>query len=594
MSKKKLVSVAVASLLALGGSLGLATSASAVATTVRVSGADRYETAVKVAFDKLTGNVTDVKTATKVYVASGEVYADALVAGPLAAVNSKDVLLLVQQNAIPASVTAALGTGKTNYQIVVLGGTGTVSSAVYEKLAAYATTGSISRIAGADRYETAAKVAQALVPDTELAGPTSAADINNDYTVFLASGEAYPDALSAAAIAGTVANANGVLLLTQGNSLPATTAAALLRLDTDKAGSGAGSTNKTDNDVIAVRVIGGTGSISDAVVTSVDNRIEINATTAADSPISRWAGADRYATSAKIVTENVGSSEAFVGSTNVFLASGENFPDALVSGQINSATPADTRPVLLVRAGEVPTSVCAALGSLPAAATVTAVGGTASISNATLAAAAACVDNAAPTITDTGFAEVQALGGTFSLAGLSAADTEDGVLTSQITYTAKKYPFFSFVSSAFDGTGTPVSSAIDMSVAGVYEVTFSVVDSKGLSAQLVVDNVAVVAKPSVSWNTTSAAIDDASDLRGQVVAKDWNGVAFTSNAAGENISGKAIFVTAVNATTGATIAVDSNGDMADQTVGTSVTLTYVVTDPQGGLKTTFTYTGVTK
>lgn len=588
MSKKKLVSVAVASLLALGGSLGLATGASAVATsttTARISGADRYETAVAVANSKVSGETSGMTF----YLASGENYADALPGGVLAAA-ANSVLLLVKPNEIPAVVKAYIekvDTANANY--VILGGTGSVSTSVFESLNGYVGNAP-SRVAGADRYETAVKISQLLVTDDELAAEETAS--TNNTVVFLASGEAYPDALSGAAAAiatGNVAAGTGVVLLTQAGSLPAATAAELLRLDTDK---GTGATLATNN-VTGVRVLGGTGSISDAVVTAVDNRIGINVSTDPDaSDIRRWAGADRYATSAAVVTANLAGT--FSSAAKVIVASGENYPDALAAGQISS-TGANARPVLLVRAGSVDTSVCAALGNLPTATTeVIALGGTGSISNATLAAAAACLDNAAPTFSGSLTNTVQKVGSTFSLAGLTASDAEDGNLTSSITYTAKKYPFFSWNGSAFAGTGTAVASSIDMSVEAVYAVTFAVVDSKGVKTLSGPVTVAVVDAPSVSWNTTSAAIDDAVDLRDQVVAKDWNGVAFTSTADGGNTSANAIFVTAVNATTGATIAVDSNGDMADQTVGTSVTLTYVVTDPQGGLKTTFTYTGVTK
>lgn len=141
-----------------------------------------------------------------------------------------------------------------------------------------ASTGS-SRLYGADRYETAAKVSQN--------GWTS-----SDYAV-IASGEAYPDALCAAPLAK--AN-NAPILLTSKGSLNQSTLDELKRLN-----------------VKHVYIVGGEGAVSAAV----ENQIK-----AVASDVQRLAGQTRYETSIK-VAQKLGTT------TKVVLASGETYADAL-------------------------------------------------------------------------------------------------------------------------------------------------------------------------------------------------------------------------------------------------------------------------
>src|SRR5690606_31330873 len=98
--------------------------------------------------------------------------------------------------------------------IVVLGGEGAVSQAVLNGLGTY-TTGAVTRVFGADRYETAARVsATAFAPGVDVA--------------YVASGQNFPDALAGAAVAAR--DGAPILLVTQ-NSIPATVRAELDRLD---------------------------------------------------------------------------------------------------------------------------------------------------------------------------------------------------------------------------------------------------------------------------------------------------------------------------------------------------------------------------
>lgn len=192
-----------------------------IAPVQRVAGADRYATAAAVA--------ETVSNPSVAYVASGAGFADAL-AGGAAAATEGGVLLLTAQDAVPDATVAALER-ISPVRIVVLGGTAAVSDAVVEQLARHA-EGPVRRIAGADRYATAAAVSAAVHPD-------------GAETVYVATGASFPDALAASPAA---AAEGAALVLTAGDHLPAVVTAELQRLSP-----------------IRIVVLGGTGAVSDAV-----------------------------------------------------------------------------------------------------------------------------------------------------------------------------------------------------------------------------------------------------------------------------------------------------------------------------------------
>jgi hypothetical protein len=97
-----------------------------------------------------------------VYVATGESFPDALGAGPAATI-VKGPVLLVSQNAIPGATATELARLAPD-KIIIVGGTAVVSTNVEDLLKAYA--GTVERIAGANRYETAAKLSAATFPAT--------------------------------------------------------------------------------------------------------------------------------------------------------------------------------------------------------------------------------------------------------------------------------------------------------------------------------------------------------------------------------------------------------------------------------------------
>lgn len=166
----------------------------------RLFGDDRYETAIALA------EAGGLQTDGTVYVASGEDYADALTAGAIA--GDAGVPVLLTRGSVLTGVTAEALTEWDPQRIIVLGGTEAIEPQVFRGLAAIAPT---SRIAGDQRYDTAARLA--------------ASKPSYDH-VLIASGQTWPDALAASARAGV----DGLpVLLTQKTFVPEDTVTELAR-----------------------------------------------------------------------------------------------------------------------------------------------------------------------------------------------------------------------------------------------------------------------------------------------------------------------------------------------------------------------------
>jgi putative cell wall-binding protein len=154
--------------------------ASYATTSERVFGANRYETAEQI-LERMEG-------ADSVYVASGAGFADALGGGAAAAAEGGG-LLLTAKDSLPDATVRALQ-ASTPSHVVILGGTGVVSGAVESQVKALLPpTATVDRADGADRYETAGILAEALWG--EGGAPTA----------FVASGMGYADALAATPVA---------------------------------------------------------------------------------------------------------------------------------------------------------------------------------------------------------------------------------------------------------------------------------------------------------------------------------------------------------------------------------------------------------
>jgi putative cell wall-binding protein len=174
-------------------------------SVIRVWGANRYATAAAVSAATFSPGVGTV------YVATGANFPDALAGGPAGAINDGPILL-VRQNSVPKETAAELARLKPD-RIVVLGGPAAVSDSVVTQLDGMASSG-VSRYWGANRYETAVAVSEAVFP-------TGAG------TVFIVTGVNFPDAVAAGPVAGML---NAPILLVTGTSVPSSTASELERL----------------------------------------------------------------------------------------------------------------------------------------------------------------------------------------------------------------------------------------------------------------------------------------------------------------------------------------------------------------------------
>ncbi|PPF20293.1 MULTISPECIES: cell wall-binding repeat-containing protein [unclassified Rathayibacter] len=252
--------------------LGCSTvSTSAGIDVSRLAGTDRQGTAVEISKAVFGPNVPVV------YIATGANFPDALSAAPAAA-KQKGPLLLVDRDSMSQPVRDELSRLKPA-RIVVVGSALSVGDGLLNQLRSYSPT--VDRIGGKDRYDTSRLIIQSAFSG----GSTRA---------WLATGEKFPDALGASAAAGSV-----------------------------------------DAPVVLVN---GTGSTADAVTKGILSKLKVQNLTIAGSPLSvsegiknslpvptitRIGGVDRYDTSEQL------NRAAFSRAKTVFLATGENFPDAL-------------------------------------------------------------------------------------------------------------------------------------------------------------------------------------------------------------------------------------------------------------------------
>lgn len=317
-------------------------------TTRRLAGDDRYETAAAVAAD------TFADGAESVVLATGQDFADALAANGLAGALGAPVLLTPRDSLHDATADALADLDPTT--VYVMGGTAAVSKAVADDLTGDYT---VERIEGTNRYETAAAAGQAIadtddgVPATTDDGIGSTGD--DGLTAVLANGLNFPDAVSG----GPIAFAGRLpVLLTPAGDLADATAAAI-----------------EDLGIEHVLIVGGTAAVSAAVEDQVE---DLDVTT------ERLAGADRWATNVDV---NDFAAEALgFGGPTAYLSTGSKFPDALTGGP---AAGANTAPLLLTGSTSLPAATRSYLqANGNAIDEIVAIGGTAAIDAATLAAAA--------------------------------------------------------------------------------------------------------------------------------------------------------------------------------------------------------------
>ena len=249
-------------------------------TTTRVAGADRIQTSVEV-------SKKYYKSAETVIVANYEQFADSLSASALSKALKAPILLVKkdQLDSVVAQEIKRLGAKN----VVVIGGEQSVDKAK-NSLSKY----NVQTIAGSDRYETSAKIAQEIIKRT---GTTQAV---------IASGETFADALTVAPLA----NKNNMpILLVQPNNIPKATQEVLKQIE-------------------EVIIVGGEKTISKEVENKLPNP-------------TRIAGANRYETAKKIYEYG------FKDRKEVNIANGTTAADSLVIGSIDC-------PILLAEANEIP------------------------------------------------------------------------------------------------------------------------------------------------------------------------------------------------------------------------------------------------
>lgn len=283
----------------------------------RVSGADRYATAVAVSREAYPG------TAPVVYIATGLGYPDALAAGPAAA-HQGGPLLLTLPNALPDSVRAEL-VRLQPATIVVVGGPSAIGENVADELRGIQPN--TVRLAGDDRYATSRAVVDYAFDSAEV--------------VYVATGRNFPDALGSGAAAGY---GDGPVVLVDGSTsaVPSATRTLLTQLHPDR-----------------IVVAGGPVSVSP----------ELSSSLGSIAPTTRASGDDRFETSVAV------AADAWDAAPTVLLATGLNFPDALAASAWGGATGS---PLLVVPGSCVPQSALDLIHDLDTAHVVL-VGGTSSL-----------------------------------------------------------------------------------------------------------------------------------------------------------------------------------------------------------------------
>lgn len=262
--------------------------------TVRLSGANRYSTAVAIA-KKVNSTGSNGEKA--LFLASGADFADGLALGALAASKSWPIVLTAK-GSLSAPTATHISEQKPTH-IYIGGGNGAVSKAVEDQVQALAPDAQIHRFNGSDRYDTAARIAECFPEGTD---------------AFVVTGKGFADAVVAA---GPAAKHKGAIVLTPGASASPSAKAAVKRLQSKN-----------------IYMIGGKWA---------DSQQEALRTAAASGAKSAvLSGKNRYGTSVKVAQKFYGAKPS-----KALFAVGTAFPDALAGASASALADA---PVLLTRA----------------------------------------------------------------------------------------------------------------------------------------------------------------------------------------------------------------------------------------------------
>jgi cell wall-associated protease len=225
-----------------------------------------------------------------VVIARSDLFPDSLTASVLAA-SLLSPLLITPKDSLKDVVRQEIERLSPE-TVYLIGGEGAISKNVENQLKGLPSVRSVIRIAGNDRYETGVRVAEAV------------ASIKGQVRkIIVATGENFPDALSAAPLAGYLGSP---IILVKKDLLPPSVVEFLRGFRPQEA-----------------LIIGGTGVVSDSIASYLSVNYGMT--------VRRIGGKNRYETSAKLLDYAVREAR-ILSDQSVFLATGENFPDALSSG----------------------------------------------------------------------------------------------------------------------------------------------------------------------------------------------------------------------------------------------------------------------
>ena len=332
----------------------------ATATVRELAGQDRYDTALRLAknFANSKGGLGSVPTA---FVSSGETLVDSISVAGLAGYTDAPILL---------TPTDSLHGGAADFMedygvstVYVLGGSAAVSDSVVTALEGLNSGPTVTRIAGDDRYATAAAIAGMIDAESSWCGTDAVSAV-------LINGAS--DMMSYGVAVQTIAYRLQLpVLMTAADELPDATAEYI-----------------TENDVEHVQIIGGTGAVSADVASAL--------TTLGVDTVARVDGDNASAVSvalAQMAGNGCGDALGLVSTDRVALVRGN--PDGVVAAPVLASSLAGGYLVPpLVVGDSLPASVRDYLAATPKAIGTTklnlgivAIGGTAAVSEATMSAA---------------------------------------------------------------------------------------------------------------------------------------------------------------------------------------------------------------
>ena len=288
-----------------------------------------------------SGGEFDVGVAT-VVVANGWSPADVGVASVMAARTGSAVVTYTAGDELSPE-TSMLLREVLPAEVIIVGGLAAVSRDVRTQIRAASGDSGITRIAGADRADTAAGAARQI-----LGSPSESGRV----TLIVANGWSPPDIGAATALASR--SGRSAVLYTQRDRLPEQSAA-LLR----------------DYRVARVIVIGGTAAISTSVADAI-------AAATGDASISRLTGADRLDTAAQAARRVLGNPAAAPDGTTLVIANGWSPPDVGVAAALAAAT--ENAAVAYTAQGTLPEATAALIRDYRPASIII-IGGRAAVSN---------------------------------------------------------------------------------------------------------------------------------------------------------------------------------------------------------------------